>query len=287
MWYKATVSNALQRYNKHIESCGVAGVHNNANIWVVVLDESVGGAAPLAKKYSETVAYSIITADYLEFFLPVTYPVMTICNLLFRNLYPDLIFTITSGSCSTVLIERNVFHEAAHYSHGVRAGATFWGNFVQDEVSNIIATFGSNPYGDGTYPSIASGKRIALAEGWATFCESNCMVKYYNDNNYSQENFNMQTIPSNSIYQWHLIGLFWDIFDNNIDNKSYTINGQNGETLCVIVDYLQIGSMNNLAPVYNKLTGDVNSGNDLKYRLLLSNPTKRNQINQLFLTYGY
>ncbi len=97
----------------------------------------------------------------------------------------------------------------------------------------------------------------------------------------------MQTIPSNSIYQWHLTGLFWDIFDNNIDNKSYTINGQNGETLCVIVDYLQIGSMNNLAPVYNKLTGDVNSGNDLKYRLLLSNPTKRNQINQLFLTYGY
>lgn len=285
LWYKATVSNALQKYNEHMESCGVTGVHDNANVWVVIMERGVGGAAPLAKKYAWSVTYNVIFSDYMSFLLPITYPKVTVLNLLFRDLYPDLVFTITDGEFRTDDICRNVFHEAAHFSHGLKAGNVFWGNFVQDEVANIIVSLGDNPYGDGTYPSIVSGKRIALAEGWAYFCESKCMVEYYGDS--GEENFNMQTIPSQNMFAWHLTGLFWDIFDANFDTNSYTINGQNGDTLCRIIDYLQIGNMNNLAPVYNKLIGDVNNGIDLKNRLLLSYPSKGSQINQLFLKYLY
>lgn len=284
LWYKATVSNSLFKYNKHMESCGLNGVKGGVNVWVVLSENGVGGAALMAKKYTWSVTYNAIFTDYLDYMLPVSYPIITITNLLFRNLYPDLIFSISNNRFDTEYIDKLVFHEAGHFSHGLKAGNIFWGNFVQNELSNILNCNG-NPYGDGITPSLSAGKRIALSEGWATFCEYKCMNYYYSG--YNLEYFNMKTIPSSDYEKWFLSGLFWDIFDNVIDSNSKLLYGQNGALINYIEDNLQIGNINSLGSVYSKLTSTTNSGNDLKSKLITSYPSKSSQINQLFTSYGY
>lgn len=284
LWYKATVSNSLFKYNKHMESCGLNGVRGGANVWVVLSENGAGGAALMARKYAWSVTYNAIFTDYLGYMLPISYPITTLVNLLFRNLYPDLIFSISNSRFDTEYIDKLVFHEAGHFSHGLKAGNIFWGNFVQNELSNIL-NCNRNPYGDGTTPSISAGKRIALSEGWATFCEYKCMNYYYSG--YNVEYFNMETIPSSEYENWFLTGLFWDIFDNVIDSNSKLINGQTGALINYIEDNLQIGNINSLSSVYSKLTSTTNSGNDLKSKLITSYPSKSSQINKLFTSYGY
>lgn len=284
LWYKATVSNALFKYNKHIKSCNINGVHGNANVWVVLSEDGAGGAALMAKKYTWSVTYNAIFTDGLKYYLPLSYPVTTLCNLLFKHLYPDLIFSISNNNLSTERIDKLVFHEAGHFSHGLKAGNAFWGEFVQNELSNILELNG-DPYGNGTTPSLSAGEQISLSEGWATFCEYKCMNHYYT--NYSKEYFNMNTTPSSDSDNWFLTGLFWDIFDDIHDTNSVLLDGQTGDTINYIIDSLQIGSMNNLSPVYSKMTSTISSGNKLKTKLLLSYPQKSNQIDQLFKSYGY
>ncbi|MBR0176534.1 MAG: hypothetical protein IJQ11_03810 [Bacteroidales bacterium] len=298
LWYKAIVNNALCKYNKYMDTRGVSGVHNNANIWVIATNNGNGGAAPLAKKYSWAISYNGVLSGWLQYLAPITYPIVTQFNLLFRKLYPDIVLTISNTNKNVEEIDRILFHEAGHFSHGAKAGGSFWCEFVRREFENIVNNPNSNPYQDGTKPSIASGQLIALCEGWADFCGYALMSYYYNLNFYSNllENYTMRTTPSilndeiGSEYKknfWFLSGLFWDIVDNAQETNSTRIDGLTGAFKNTIIDNLSIDGLDNLSHLYNCLTSSTKNGGQLKAKLITNHADKTSQINELFTSYGY
>lgn len=298
LWYKATVSNSLYKYNQHVEACGVTGIHNDANIWVMVSSNGMGGATPMAKRYTGFVTGCGLLSGWLQYFAPVTYPIVSNFNLLFGHLYPDIALSLSSSNFSTQSIDKLLFHEAGHFSHGVKTGGVFWGEFVHNEFENILNNANSDPYQNGYKPSNAGGKMIALCEGWAEFMCYKCMNHYYDGSGsyfYKNqiENFTMRTRPSQSPAEsgymncWFLTGLFWDIIDNHVDTQSQLINGETLATINSISDYLQVGSLNSLSPVYDCMTFTTKNGGNLKSKLLSAYPNKATQINQLFTSYGY
>lgn len=297
LWYKATVSNSLYKYNQHMETRGVTGLHNDANIWVIPSNiNGYMGATPMAKKYAWGVTYNGVLSDWLKYFMPATYPILTQFNLLFRNLYPDMVLIMTNSVQNSMYIDKLSFHESGHFSHGTKAGESFWSEFVRREFENILGNSNHDPYQDGTKPSVASGQLIALCEGWADFCCFAVLNNYYYSSyaNYL-ENYKMRTTPS-KLYDevpnreknfWLLSGLLWDVVDNSQETNSTRVNGMTDAYLNNIVDNLQIGNFSNLSPVYNCLTSTTKTGGQLKSKLLTNYPSKSTQINQLFTSYGY
>lgn len=299
LWYKATVSNALNKYNQNMIFKGVHGVSgsnasNFANIWVLA-GNSFMGSTPMAKQYPWSVSYNVCFTSWLTWLSPVGISITTITNLLASHLYPDI--TLSVNDRDTKRIDQLTFHEAGHFSHAKKVNSgEFWSVFVRRELDNILE-YNGDPYYDGTKPSLWSGQLIALCEGWATFTEHLNMRDYYGTNyggynvNTYIENFRMRTIPS-SIYadnnSWFLTGLIWDILDNQSETNSTLINGQTSAVINNIVDNLSLGSLQaDLSPVYNNLTSTTNNANDLKTKLLSNYPSSTNQINQLFRSYGY
>lgn len=296
LWYKATVSNALYKYNQHMESRGVTGLHNDANIWVVTSNSGYMGATPMTKKFAWGVTYNGVLSDWMAYFMPITYPIVTQFNLLFRHLYPDMVLIVKNSEQNTGEIDKLAFHESGHFSHGVKAGESFWSEFVRREFENILGYSNHDPYQDGTKPSIASGQLIALCEGWADFCCFAVLNNYYHSTypNFL-ENYIMRTIPSQLYSEvsnpeknfWLLSGLFWDIVDNAQETNSKRVNGMTGTFINNIVDNLQIGNFSSLSPIYNCLTSTIKTGGQLKSTLINHYPNKTTQINQLFTSYGY
>ena len=250
----------------------------------------------MAKKYSWAVTYNGVLSGWLQYIAPITYPIVSQFNLLFRDLYPDIVLSLSSSNMNTERIDKLLFHEAGHFSHGVKAGGSFWSEFVRREFENIVNNSNHDPYQDGTKPSIASGQLIALCEGWADFCRYSALNNYYpaSYENYL-ENYFMRTTPS---LQWDnisepdtnffwLSGLFWDVVDNAQETNSSRINGMTNAFINNIIDNLKIGGLNNLSPIYNCLTNTTNNGSQLKVKLLSAYPNKTSQINQLFNSYGY
>lgn len=288
LWFKATVSNALWKYNTHMENCGIPGVKNNANIWIVV--SGAGGATPMAKRYEWYVPYNALFANWLKWLMPISYPVITILNLLSENLYPDIVFSPRIDA-STRGIEKLVFHEAGHFSHGVKVGGNYWGTFVRAELENILSSSDKDPYLDGTQPTNSLGKRIALCEGWADFC---CYLNFnhYYDNCYFNniEKYTMRTIPGtirSDFNSWFLTGLFWDIVDNHPESNSRLINGIDESFINNIIDNVSIGDLNNIQPLHLCLISSVTDANSLKNALKTAYPNKSSLIDQLFNRYGF
>lgn len=287
LWFKATVNNALWKYNTHMESCGIPGVKNNANVWIVV--SGSGGATPMAKRYEWHVPYNALFANWLKWLMPVSYPVFTILNLLSENLYPDIVFS-PSNSASTKSIDKLVFHEAGHFSHGVKVGGNYWGTFVGAEFENILGSSDKDPYLDGTKPNASLGKRIALCEGWADFCCYLNLNHYYDNCNWIDiDQYTMRTTPGyiiNDFNSWFLTGLFWDIVDNYPESNSRLVNGIDGTYINSIIDNVNKGNLNNVQPLYQCLISSVTSASSLKTALKVAYPNKASLIDQLFNSYG-
>lgn len=294
LWYKATVSNAIIKYNNNMTTKGVYGVDYQANVWILEGD-NFRGAAPMMKRYAWSTSYNALLADWLVWLSPISFPIATVTNLLFAHLYPDMVMSVNDKN--TKRIDQLVFHEAGHFSHALNAGGSFWGVLVNRELDNIL-NYDNDPYYDGTKPSLWSGQLIALCEGWATFTEHLNMRDYYvTDYYYNQnvttmiENYTMRTVPSttnSTVNSWFLTGLIWDILDNQTETNSTLRNGQTNVFINNIIDNLSLGNIqSNLSPVFNNLTGTTNNANDLKSKLLSGNPSSSSQINQLFQSYGY
>ncbi|MDZ4204093.1 MAG: hypothetical protein U1C46_04665 [Bacteroidales bacterium] len=294
-WYKATVNNALVKYNSNMNLQAVPGVSGWANIWVQE-GNHFRGAAPMMKQYTWSTTYNALLADWLVWLSPITFPIATVMNLLFGHLYPDMI--VTMNDKNTKRIDQLVFHEAGHFSHAKKAGGSFWSVFVNRELENIINS--GDPYRDGTQPSEWSGQLIALCEGWATFTEYLNMRDYYgtdwegNNAHTHIENFTMRSVPSTINVEdngWFLTGLIWDIMDNQGETSPFSlfINSNVQPTSSTsIIDNLSIWNLSsNLSPLYNNLTSSTNNANDLRTKLLNGYPNSSSQIYQLFQSYGY
>ena len=308
MWPKATVHNALVKYNDHMEPRGVRGV-TNANVWVLNGGKTQG-ATMMMKRYAWAATYNTILANWLTayFLLPFNW-VFNLMNVMERHLYPDMI--LLYNSCDredTKQIEQLVFHESGHFSHALQAGSRYWGKVINTYMDNIVS-LGGDSYGDGDDPDLAGGRLIALVEGWATFCEYAVLKGYYTsftswdcpdnppheiDITPYMEGFNMYTVPMTATGRrdnkdWFLSGLIWDcIDDSKKEPDTRLFNGQTGLSIRPIIDNLRLSRISGYyAPVYDRLTDAVRNGYDLKKALTGAYPHLSYQINELFYSYGY
>lgn len=227
-----------------------------------------------------------------------------------------------TGSSNTVRIHQLVFHESGHYSHALKAGSWFWANVFATELSNQILE--GSPYADGNKPSFQDGARIGLAEGWGTLTEFKITNFYYgksyiNSQNHTQsifvnsnasnsnpsierymENFDIYDIPMSDQRlddrSWFLHGIMWDLLDDRneiiIGESSITFSRRHsgdGFSMSNIIDNIDLSNNDDfdLSPIFNELNSNVDNECDLLSNLRGSNPNLINELNQIFLSYGY
>jgi len=307
LWYKGTTHNALRKYVDYADSHGINHATHYANVWTWKDGKGITGATPMFYKYPQLNTMAVIAGIGESQFwdVAINYAMSNyIIGLIPIHLRPDHLFRgLKNYGQNTARIEQTIFHESGHYSHASQAGAWFWAKVYASEVGNI-ATNGGDPYVDGVSPSQYAGKRIALAEGWATFMEFKVMDAYYNmamaytDNYYGWNNnvtsmlegFDVcdtpMTIRRYDDKSWFLHGLFTDILDNHIDLNSKHRSG-NGAPVGLVIDYLYIGDGYNLNYLYRYLDKNAHSAGYLRKRLLNDYPQLHTQINKLFNSYGY
>ncbi len=294
-WPKATVNNALVKYNSFISSVHVPFGVRRANIWVINAKNSPSGATPMFHLYTPHLTF--FEAMILYYFGYSAILWMDIVNELISYLYPDLIFMIVPCENTTKEIDQLVFHEAGHFSHAIKAGNNFWNQFVASETSNMLH-HGGDPYSDGDDPTPAKGRLIALCEGWATFTEHAVMYHYYTTdyNGYNIyvaiDTFDMYVVPDSHTRpydSWFLTGLIWDVMDNHSKGEGDLINNNvYPSTSDPIIDSLYLGDIStDFSPVYNCLTPAIRDGYRLRKCLNSHFLTYSSQINQLFDSYGY
>lgn len=227
-----------------------------------------------------------------------------------------------TGSSNTVRIHQLVFHESGHYSHALKAGSWFWANVFATELSNQILE--GSPYADGNKPSFQAGARIGLAEGWGTLTEFKITNFYYgksyiNSQNHTQsifvnsnasnsnpsierymENFDIYDIPMSDQRlddrSWFLHEIMWDLLDDRneiiIGESSITFSRRHsgdGFSMSNIIDNIDLSNNDDfdLSPIFNELNSNVDNECDLLSNLRGSNPNLINELNQIFLSYGY
>ena len=246
-------------------------------------------------------------------------------NLVIPHLRPDLIFgglnekNISSSdkTSNTVRIYQLVFHESAHYLYASKAGSYFWAQLFASEISNNILI--GDSYSDGSKPSYTAAKRIALVEGWATFCEIKITSSIYNkaylayilddENNrrgkmYESkdeiigfiENFNVYDRPMSAgnldNKHWFMHGIMWDLLDNYNDIR-LEISGRYNDDGATMINYIDasynlgLSNINDVSPIFNRLDRTVEAPIELKNALISEYPLKEPEITTLFDSYGY
>ncbi|AOE48762.1 hypothetical protein [Kangiella sediminilitoris] len=313
LWYKGTVHNGLVKYNDFAAANGINRPISGANVWVW---QNGSGSASTPMFYThrhlstissvagigQSTAWDVLINQVASFAI----------NLLPGRLQPDMLFTglkdfnRTSGKVSTDEIEQVVFHESAHYSHSVQAGAWNWAKLVASELSNSIAH--GDSYVDGSEPSYTAAKQISLAEGWANFVEAKAMLSVNQRfrNGWSwlspsttrsrMNNFDMYTVPMTQTRtefdSWFMHGIFWDIVDSDYDNYSRLRAGTTGIPISnsfsgYIRDNLLLSQSNELYPIFSLLKSDVYTACDFGQDLVSAHPVEGPKIEELFHSYGY
>ena len=313
LWYKGTIHNGLHKYLQYTVANGITPV-TGANIWVW---KTGNGAAstpmfhkmntiPLLSQYSgmspngffNTFYHNVIRGTFLSN-----------VALLLPHLMPDQIYTSLDTRGTNIVpqsnraIEQLVFHESAHFSHALQCGAANYSRVVSAEMINTLDY--SNPYYNGLSPTIAAGKQIALAEGWATYLEHRCMQHYYNFSIANtdagienvalpgyMERFTMFQTPFSAFgartdaSSFFLSGLMWDLTDNNSDvaGSSNLVSGSGFPIISTIVDNVSVPSTP--LSIYYLLGSNIYSSSDLRSRLLLTYPAQSQNINILYNSYG-
>jgi len=318
LWFKGTVHNGLRKYIDFSNANGIYHTISSANVWVWAKGKD--SSAPMLHKYKQ-LAYmsSIANIGQANFWHVLLNGIIgNSIALVPAHLRPDLIFgglnnkKAANGSrTNTVRIHQVVFHESAHYSHASKTGSWYWVQVFASEISNKILH--GDPYSDGTKPSLTVGKKIALAEGWAVFCEFKITSAIYGKTYFGEyylsvsnsfgidevnsymNNFNVFDVPmtvySSGNRHWFAHGVIWDTLDdttNNSESKRRTGNGM--FVINTIIDncYLRNSSNpNNLYPIFNQLNSSINSPTALKNALKNAYQGKQEKIEELFSSYGY
>ncbi len=306
LWCKGAVYNGLVKYNTFCNANGILKVMNS-NVWVSKTGKDA--STPMMHTYPSLLTtaatnYSLTNNAVLNGIAnSIETPVTTLVSIVFKHLLPDQMFNgiKTRGTLSlkqsNKVVEQLVFHESGHFSHALKCGSSTYSLVVGAESKNT--SLYSDPYNNGQTPSVAAGKMIALAEGWATYIENRCMQQFYTssyDNSATRalpgyiESFRMQAVPytggRTDAMSWFYTGLMWDITDGTGTEASpsgyYTNNG--GTLNNSIVDAVSLGSSPSY--IYLKLTSDVTSAATLKTKLTTAYPSQATAIGNLFTSYG-
>lgn len=301
LWYKGTVHNGIVKYNQYASSHGIYKRVYNANVWV--WENGEDSSTPMLYQYRNlpTLAY-IAGVSQFNFWGSLT---SSLIRIVPSHLRPDHIYgglknKTYSNEVNTAKIEQLVFHESAHFSHAKNAGSFFWANLFASEIGNSIVH--DDSYHNGTKPTNRAGQRIALAEGWATAVEFRATEHYYGiawdgDTMTSyplgyMETFDMYTRPMTAVerddnHSWFLSGVILDCLDNNVDNTSiHLINGGNNNIINSINDHVNLGTYS-MFPIFRELKSSTHTGYDLRKKLAVDYSSQAEEINNLFISYGY
>lgn len=330
LWIKATTHNGIALYNNFCLNNGISETVRNANVWAW----SNGGAsaAPMLYTYPQLAIMSqyanIGQADLWQNL--AAYQVGRAIRLVPFWLRPDVILrgledepiAPRSNITSTIRIHQLVNHEFGHFSHAKKVNALYWARNFSATVGNSVTTSlfngGSDPYRDGTKPSLQAGDRISIVEGWGNFTEFKVTSAVYggayfgddffnafnfNSIDTNMENFDMyqrpMSAPRGDIQSWFLHGLMWDLLDDRneiVTGVGAQVNselrsGDNSNRINFIIDNCTLtvnGNINvfNLAPIFNSLNGNVENGCDFYWSLSNQNQNAVPALDELFNSYG-
>ncbi len=333
LWVKSTAYNGYVRYWAYCVHFGINNSLFRANTWTWA--EGSASSAPMLKRLQTLplmAAYGNIGQASLWNNI-ISFTGAYYIGLIPTHLRPDLFFQGLGdkrelngdGRANTAIIQQLVFHESAHYSHAIQAGAGYWGRHFAATIGNQI-TQGA-PYSDGTDPSYQAGDRISIVEGWATLAEFK-ISSFYFEKAYvtstaggsrfelsnvtgsntqglenRMENFKMHLRPMSAnridTRSWFLHGLFWDLLD---DRNEIILNGTQTESALFIGDGMtRIQNINdpvdigipgdtnrfNLGPIYEFLDPYNHTPCEIYNHLKVLQPFQQGNLQALFLSYGF
>ena len=284
IWRKAIAHNSLQYFNEYMVAQGIGQRANRLNIWVFGGDKNNGMTPMLQVNGYSPYIYRNLFSGWFRFLTPLTIPIAKTLAIR-KSLLPDVIFTFNNDGQKK--LERLVFHELAHSIHARQTGSYFWNYFTHKTTENIVDSGFKDPYRNGTYPYPKDAMLIALCEGWGNFIENKSIYDRYSDADYSCENFEMYTTPTEEkntrLKGWFLHGLMWDLTDGVTDSV-FLKKGTNPNFLISRgTDNVQIS----IKDLFNALQKDVYTGYDLKHLLKRNHPSQSQDIELLFNAYGY
>ncbi|WP_395042784.1 hypothetical protein [Flavobacterium sp.] len=316
LWFKGTTHNGLRKYIDFSNSNGISNTVGTANVWCFAKGKNA--STPMLHKYPQLAGMSTIANIGQANFWNVMTNVVggIVVSLVPVHLRPDFIFAglkdkkiKSDGQSNTVRIHQTIFHESGHFSHAIKAGASFWAQVYASEMSNSFLH--GDSYLDGSYPSFTAAKRIGLAEGWGNFCEFKITSAIYGKaymgsingtNMYSSSNintymerFNIYDTPMSFTQyvdrHWFTHGVMWDVLDNQVDtNLSKHRNGDRTIIINDIVDNCFVGNSSNtndLSSIFNRLSSSVETTTQFRDALINTYPTQATPIRNLFNSYGY
>ncbi len=298
-WAAATAHNTVQEYYVSAAQRSIGTPPNKLRILLTNWrTQGLRGATPMYAKRviqelpEDLLRYYVISV-YTPFtsFAPWQYVLKQEVDLTVGyNMFQR---TGTDQTAAASDLSETMFHELTHAAHYNKVGNSWWNDFVDGELNNIILHRNDNPpYGPGNQGAISD--IIATGESWAyhmghfmadlkyglnsppTFEQR---IQYTNNNPVlglsshlnSLEDFD--PLRNNDPDRWVPIGLYYDLFDTR------------NEFLAPITD--GVSNYTN-QQMFNSLDPDVTSIPQYRIRLLQENGNNQAaQVINLFSQYGY
>jgi|GEM_PF-1147157 len=291
-WYKATVNNAFQDYDKFARENGIP---RPWNVRTFLLSGQEASSAPMLNRRPLTVYnfyYPFIAnlagqEDRSNVSLSTTFivDVLALITGQIHN-YPDITIGM-KGNLSTNSIRSAVIHELAHYSHRKQIGSFYWANVQYQAMYD--PTNNNGAYGDGT---ATYAKYTAVAEAWSHFVEYDQMQKQHD---VASRDMTAYAVGSDNITRaykvgraggakWIPSGLFRDLMDTTENTvELYDANGW------FILEGKDKVSGFTYEQLFELLTDEVRSIPRLRDKIigLYPNKNQNNEITNLFKYYGY
>jgi hypothetical protein len=309
-WAAATTHNAVQEYRNIYAPTEGVGVPPN-KLRILIVPGNGGGSAPMfAKRFVSTlpdffIRHALLTALG-------AYP-LTYVNALATALAGTVDVTIgynrwgndvTSGNDAMAAL---CFHELTHAAHYNKVGNSWYGNFVQATLNEMVANIGNglSPYGQG---NTVNSPIIALGESWAyhmghwltnrkygtrniaafgqNFIYKNGLIQDINFNTVAfvplnthvnlLEDFSPLRVVEDPFW-WIPQGLLYDLMDDRNDRDAIPRR----------VDLNDLVSGFNNEQFFNALDADINNLRAFRVRLLNENPNSPTvDVNTIFTFYG-
>lgn len=177
-----------------------------------------------------------------------------------------------------MIIKDNTYHELTHSAHYAALGSSWYGGFVNAEISEIEQTFlfdnGYLPYGRGDK---AASPVIALGEGWAYYMGHYLADKTYgfNSSQSDEQDFSPYRLPDH--FHWIPQGLFRDL--NDARNEQKATGGPVDDNVSNFTNQ----------QMFNAFQSSISTLQDYRVNLIQQNPTNPTtpQVTNLFFQYDY
>ncbi len=289
-WAGATTHNAVQDYRDYAPQEGIGQPATGIKI---LLTNAVSGAAtPMFSKR----AINTLPREFVYTFLfTAAHPIAGVIDALLIVLKHQIDMAVSYQYPTSDALKETVYHELTHAAHYAALGSSWYGNFVDGEISTLIRAYASDnaytPYGRSTGEF---HDKIALGEGWAYYmghylADKEYGITYsgytveqgigYTNNNpiyglSSHLNLLEDFSPyrTNDPFYWIPQGLFYDLMDSRNETRP-------------VID--QVSGYTN-QQMFNAFNSNINTLQDYRLNLLQQNGNNQSQgVVSLFNQYGY